>query len=176
MVLDDEITSPEHVSQESPPLPRQSFVSFLWNMTERRARRNDTSPLLLGPMEVLRSHNASLLDSEVSASDRNSETALDRVLLSTAPAPDPFESTKRTICIGWLSLAFLGFILGTVLPSDPSLPTPFYRWFSNCIGYTYFVNWSVSFYPQLWSNWKRQATIGLSVDFSGAVREKSFDK
>lgn len=37
--------------------------------------------------------------------------------------------------------------------------------FSNVIGWVYFVAWSISFYPQLWINFKRKSVIGLSFDF-----------
>jgi len=33
------------------------------------------------------------------------------------------------------------------------------------IGWIYFVAWSVSFYPQVYLNWKRQSVIGLNFDF-----------
>lgn len=37
--------------------------------------------------------------------------------------------------------------------------------FSTAIGWIYFVAWSVSFYPQAYSNWKRKSVIGLNFDF-----------
>ncbi|XP_076441400.1 cystinosin-like [Babylonia areolata] len=33
------------------------------------------------------------------------------------------------------------------------------------IGWLYFVAWSVSFYPQVYSNWKRKSVVGLNFDF-----------
>ncbi|CAL1526900.1 unnamed protein product [Lymnaea stagnalis] len=33
------------------------------------------------------------------------------------------------------------------------------------IGWIYFVAWSVSFYPQVYINWKRKSVIGLNFDF-----------
>jgi cystinosin len=38
--------------------------------------------------------------------------------------------------------------------------------FSQCLGYSYVILWSVSFYPQLRTNYIRQSTQGLSVDFA----------
>ncbi|KAJ8374678.1 hypothetical protein SKAU_G00052580 [Synaphobranchus kaupii] len=32
-------------------------------------------------------------------------------------------------------------------------------------GWTYFLAWSVSFYPQLYESWKRKSVVGLSFDF-----------
>jgi LCT (Lysosomal Cystine Transporter) family transporter len=36
---------------------------------------------------------------------------------------------------------------------------------SNVIGYTYFFAWSLSFYPQIFLNWRRKTTVGLSPDY-----------
>lgn len=33
------------------------------------------------------------------------------------------------------------------------------------VGWVYFVAWSVSFYPQIWINWKRKSVVGLHFDF-----------
>lgn len=37
--------------------------------------------------------------------------------------------------------------------------------FSNVIGWLYFVAWSVSFYPQIYTNFRRKSVIGLNFDF-----------
>jgi len=37
--------------------------------------------------------------------------------------------------------------------------------FSNVIGWVYFAAWSISFYPQIWINFKRKSVVGLSFDF-----------
>lgn len=36
---------------------------------------------------------------------------------------------------------------------------------SNVVGWVYFVAWSVSFYPQIYENFKRKSVIGLNFDF-----------
>lgn len=36
---------------------------------------------------------------------------------------------------------------------------------SSIIGWIYFVAWSVSFYPQLYDNFRRKSVIGLNFDF-----------
>lgn len=33
------------------------------------------------------------------------------------------------------------------------------------IGWIYFLAWSISFYPQIFENWKRKSVVGLSFDF-----------
>jgi cystinosin len=65
---------------------------------------------------------------------------------------------------GLLTIGLVGTILGLSLPKDSDLPHG-YSFLSNIIGYTYFVAWSISFYPQIITNIKRQSTRGLSVDF-----------
>jgi cystinosin len=64
-------------------------------------------------------------------------------------------------------LAVVGVALGLVLPTNVNLPTPWYRYVSNAVGYWYFSCWSVSFYPQVYSNFCRKTTRGLSADFCG---------
>lgn len=59
--------------------------------------------------------------------------------------------------------------------SDRSLDTKFVRvtvehnediyYISAVIGWIYFVAWSVSFYPQIYENWKRKSVVGLNFDF-----------
>ncbi|CAL8395295.1 unnamed protein product [Boreogadus saida] len=36
---------------------------------------------------------------------------------------------------------------------------------NQAIGWLYFVAWSISFYPQVWENWRRKSVIGLNFDF-----------
>lgn len=36
---------------------------------------------------------------------------------------------------------------------------------SQVIGWVYFLAWSVSFYPQVWENWRRKSVVGLNFDF-----------
>ncbi|TPX47849.1 hypothetical protein SeMB42_g03168 [Synchytrium endobioticum] len=36
---------------------------------------------------------------------------------------------------------------------------------SQILGWTYFIAWSISFYPQAILNWRRQSVAGLSLDF-----------
>jgi cystinosin len=71
----------------------------------------------------------------------------------------------KSVAAGMSSLVVVGSILGLVTPKNHALPTPLYRNISAAIGYVYFLAWSVSFYPQVVSNFKRQSTVGLSPDF-----------
>lgn len=36
---------------------------------------------------------------------------------------------------------------------------------SDVVGWIYFVAWSISFYPQVFSNWQRKSVVGLHFDF-----------
>ncbi|KAK0176740.1 hypothetical protein PV328_000847 [Microctonus aethiopoides] len=36
---------------------------------------------------------------------------------------------------------------------------------SNVVGWIYFLAWSISFYPQIYSNYKRKSVVGLNFDF-----------
>lgn len=38
---------------------------------------------------------------------------------------------------------------------------------SAVFGWLYFIAWSISFYPQIYLNWKRRSVVGLSFDFIG---------
>lgn len=39
---------------------------------------------------------------------------------------------------------------------------------ASVLGWTYFVTWSISFYPQGFVNYARKSTIGVAIDFSAA--------
>jgi cystinosin len=58
----------------------------------------------------------------------------------------------------------LGLILGFTVPPDSSDPPPWDQ-ISNVIGWIYFSAWSVSFYPQVFTNYQRQSVAGLSFDY-----------
>jgi len=42
---------------------------------------------------------------------------------------------------------------------------PVWLVFSDILGWCYFIAWSVSFYPQVFVNWKRGSVVGFSIDF-----------
>lgn len=63
----------------------------------------------------------------------------------------------------WLSF-FIGILLGLLLPPDHLLPQP-WATVSAVVGWCYFAAWSLSFYPQVYLNWKRLSVVGLSLDF-----------
>jgi len=58
----------------------------------------------------------------------------------------------------------IGIILGAIVPSDLSLKEPWGS-ISNYIGWIYFTAWSISFYPQVITNYFRKSVVGLSFDY-----------
>ena len=54
-----------------------------------------------------------------------------------------------------------------VAAEDHKWRTPFIGFVYQLTGWTAFLSWSVSFYPQIWENWKTFSVEGLSFDFVG---------
>lgn len=75
--------------------------------------------------------------------------------------------TASSVAVGMVVLVCLGTALGLMSPKSHDLRGGVYPTLSACIGYTYFLMWSVSFYPQAVSNFRRGTTLGLSADFAG---------
>lgn len=42
----------------------------------------------------------------------------------------------------------------------------FYIQLSSIVGWVYFVAWTISFYPQMISNFRRKSVVGLSFDYT----------
>jgi len=70
------------------------------------------------------------------------------------------------ILISVCMLVGMGTIMGSILPKDDKIPSALVQYVSSMIGYTYFLCWSISFYPQVVMNHLRKSTVGLSSDFS----------
>ena len=106
-------------------------------------------------------------DDALELQDQRSNRRLQRTLsLMISPLIDDTGSGWGVV-LGLFTLIIVGSTVGLCLPKNESLPTHWYRYISSAIGYTYFLCWSVSFYPQVISNVKRGSTHGLSVDFCG---------
>jgi len=58
-----------------------------------------------------------------------------------------------------------GGMLGGLLLKGGAMPEP---WSSvaDVAGWSYFFAWSLSFYPQLYLNWRRKSVVGFSFDFA----------
>jgi cystinosin len=71
-----------------------------------------------------------------------------------------------SVVTGLSTLCVVGGMIGIfIVPHDDHLHPVGYRIVSAAIGYIYFLAWSVSFYPQVLTNFRRKTTQGLSVDF-----------
>jgi cystinosin len=58
-----------------------------------------------------------------------------------------------------------GVALGLAFPpDDPTYPQPWRR-LSGVIGWIYFMAWSISFWPQVFINYRRRSVVGLSFEF-----------
>ena len=67
--------------------------------------------------------------------------------------------------LGGALVLLSGCALGYAVPPDhPDFAEPA-RHLSAVIGWTYFVAWSVSFWPQIFINFRRKSVVGLSFDF-----------
>ena len=81
-----------------------------------------------------------------------------------SPVTDETGRSGKSVFAGLATIFLVGATIGSVTPKNPELTQP-YQSISAMIGYTYFVAWSISFYPQIISNFKRSSTVGLSSDF-----------
>ena len=82
---------------------------------------------------------------------------------------EPFnDHTGRpeSVIAGLFNLLVVGTLVGVAMPKNESLPTPWYRYLSSIVGYSYFIFWCASFYPQIVMNFQRKSTAGLSIDYS----------
>jgi len=78
------------------------------------------------------------------------------------------------ILLGFACIGLLGVILGKLFPSSSDQvmtktqhDTANWDIISNILGYTYFLSWTLSFYPQIITNYKypAKARNGISLDF-----------
>lgn len=60
---------------------------------------------------------------------------------------------------------FLTFHFSPLMDHQENLSGGFGQALSYFIGWTYFLAWSASFYPQAILNWRRKSVQGLSMDF-----------
>jgi len=86
------------------------------------------------------------------------------LLLFASPLLDE-KGSIASVLAGMFTLSAIGSAIGIVSPKNPSFPTVWYQYTSAMIGYIYFICWSISFYPQVISNFRRKTTRGLSADF-----------
>jgi len=94
------------------------------------------------------------------------EAALSTSLLSMETNTTTRNRQQRCKILRWsFYLVLGGTFLGLTLPKNTNITSQSWQLLSNIIGYTYFLAWSLSFYPQIYLNYQRKTTQGLSVDF-----------
>jgi cystinosin len=77
----------------------------------------------------------------------------------------PLTLTKnQAIVAGAVFIVVMGLILGFAVPPPAADPHPWDK-VSSVIGWWYFTAWSVSFFPQLYLNWRRKSVVGQSFDY-----------
>jgi cystinosin len=135
------------------------------------------------------SHTATTMSTDAAAAaaaNSESPTALTATRATAGEAATPQTTTAstswdknddcRSISRSLFLLVALGFTMGCVSSAwqwhngsnsdNNQRPVSILTTVSQCLGYTYVSMWSVSFYPQLRTNYIRQSTQGLSVDFA----------
>ena len=72
---------------------------------------------------------------------------------------------QSTVLAGFAVIILFGTVFGFAFPSSLTGQPRDIEYISGIVGWTYFAAWSISFYPQLYTNWKRKSVVGLSLDF-----------
>lgn len=83
---------------------------------------------------------------------------------ATTVEPAVIRRLRKSHAVWLLGPWVLGTILGLTLPCNSALP-PNISKVSEVIGWVYFSAWSISFYPQMYTNYRRKSVVGLSLDF-----------
>ncbi|KAG9407276.1 hypothetical protein AC1031_001967 [Aphanomyces cochlioides] len=91
-----------------------------------------------------------------------SESLMADVNQALVKTVDWIETNGLAVGLGVITVT--GFGLGFGTDSTDNIPDPYNR-ISSIIGWIYFACWSVSFWPQVFLNWRRQSVVGLSLDF-----------
>lgn len=89
---------------------------------------------------------------------RNPQTSHQALSVDDATTPNVGATSNFTK----LSIGVLigGVSLGLILPKNENLLSRSWQILSNVIGYTYFLAWSTSFYPQIFLNYERRCVYG----------------
>ena len=107
-----------------------------------------------------RDRNESHIDDTSSSMEGRANGVRRIVSLFASPLLDD-RGKPESVVVGLFTLFVIGGAIGLSMPKNDELPTPWYRAISAAVGYIYFLCWSISFYPQVISNFKRKSTEGL---------------
>ena len=146
--------------------PSSSVSAALMSSDESPAMESAATPLLTDENRVNDGEEEAASTSAVSAwYSSSSSRQRSWLMLMLSPLTDE-TGDAASVVTGLSTLFFVGGVLGVfIMPHDSHLHPPWYRIISAAIGYIYFLAWSVSFYPQVLTNFRRKTTQGLSVDF-----------
>jgi cystinosin len=116
--------------------------------------------------EPLLSHRLAIQEDQADDGDSSDSNEVSQL---PSPTEHPFSqcanSRPKYSNLLWLFGPWaLGITLGLLLCTYSSLPPPL-DLISAIIGWIYFSAWSISFYPQIWTNYHRKSVVGLSIDF-----------
>lgn len=121
-------------------------------------------PLLQSPDAAEEEHTNTAIETSSTTDNSNEEPTEQHSEMNSSNSVTA--KCNMTLPNKILILITSGIILGVVLPKNNDLPSPLSQYISSIIGYTYFLCWSISFYPQVLLNQHRKNTTGLSPDFS----------
>lgn len=79
--------------------------------------------------------------------------------------PAPATSRRRRVAVTLVCMLGAAAAVAACTPLSGGLTKP-YAYVSAALGGMYFIAWSVSFWPQVFENRRRQTTVGLSADYS----------
>jgi len=117
--------------------------------------------------EPLLSHRLSIQEEDPDDGDSTEDNVVSHLPSSSTEQPPSQWATSRFKYSNLLWLFgpwAIGLTLGLLLCTYSSLPPPLDK-ISAIIGWIYFSAWSISFYPQIWTNYRRKSVVGLSIDF-----------
>ncbi|XP_066503848.1 cystinosin [Hoplias malabaricus] len=141
LVAPDSVDLVENLSQNititaSSPLNTTTSISF--NVTH--SSKNDSSSIIRLPEEIVLPTGSTSVTFEVQAKNVGQVTVY---LYSNNTDIESMKVRIRFLVVRSKALALINQI----------------------IGWIYFLAWSISFYPQVYENWKRRSVVGLNFDF-----------
>mmetsp|Transcript_8488 Transcript_8488/g.12742 ORF Transcript_8488/g.12742 Transcript_8488/m.12742 type:complete len:386 (+) Transcript_8488:169-1326(+) len=150
-----------YVDDEIGESPTVETVTFN-NSEDNNDNNNDSNNMLREPLLV--DDNNEGTSSSANANISSVSSRITHIFNEIVDIYSDQSGSCMNLTKGLSIVAFLGAFLGLIMPKDTDLPSPFYRYISSMIGYMYFVAWSVSFYPQIITNYQNKSIDGLSTD------------
>lgn len=124
------------------------------NETNRNDRAGLTSRNSSSNEEMDRQRHGGNGNIDNAKSSWHQALSMDDATTTTLHGPKQPQSTSITKLSACVIVG--GGLLGFILPQNQNLPSRSWQILSNVIGYTYFLAWSTSFYPQIFLNYERR--------------------